>query len=191
MTFVTCSDPRIVAKHLSDLNLGKQRVEAVQILNILLKPDSGGAWSQHPIAKAWQGHTNGLKYYINCMIDEFEARGKNNNMERQVYDDKSIVLPWWFGWERLHMNHRAILSIKNPWHYNSTLFEINPEYLSYGYIWPHTIVAESQLTAPLSEITAELPDYLKNPQYCTGVFKNGKRCIVLVKKGTKCGKHNK
>lgn len=182
-TFVPYSDPRKIAKSLSMRHLTKQRVEAQQILNAIERPGKG--WIHHPIVKAWQGCENGLKFYINCMIDEFEQRGGKNNMPRHDLSHlPQIVMPWWFNWERFHFNHRVMLMVKDPWHYVSIFQadgDIPREYFSCGYIWPHTIVSQSQLTAPLPEITAEQPEHIKNPIYCPVTYKNGNPCQVLLK----------
>lgn len=189
MTFVTFSDANAVAASLSKRNLGKQRVEAQQILNALENPGAG--YSNHAITKAWRGHEDGLRHYINCMIDEFVRRGCKNNMPRHDLSHLSnVVMPWWFGWDRLHYSHRAQLIIKDPPHYGP-IFQgehaVPAEYLSNGYIWPHTILYTQQLTAPLAEIAAIQPDYLKYPAYCKGMFKNGKPCQILVKAGRSVG----
>lgn len=184
MTFVTCSDPKLIAKHLNKLNLGKQRVEAKQILDILEKNHIPNRIN-HPIVKAWRGYEEGLKYYINCMIDEFEARGCKNNMVRYTFSTPTVVLPWWFGWDRLHQSHRFMLSVKNPWHYGPIFvneLSFSPEYKLHGYIWPHNIVDIRQLNSPLSEIAAEQPEYIEHPMYCPALFKNGNPCRVLLKK---------
>jgi hypothetical protein len=86
-TFVTDNDPVQCAKNLDYRRLGKQRVEAFQLLNVLLeRGDKTKGWSNHPALLMWKGYENGLKYYLNCMIDEWINRGYNNTMAHEVYD---------------------------------------------------------------------------------------------------------
>jgi hypothetical protein len=73
MTFITSSNLAECAKALDYKRLGKQRVEAYQILNTL-KGHSHG-WKNHPAVKMWEGHTGALALYMNAMIDEWVARG--------------------------------------------------------------------------------------------------------------------
>ena len=61
--------------------LGKQRVEAMQILNVLLGRTKTKGWVNHPATKMWKGYENALKQYLNKCIDHWIARGYNNNMK--------------------------------------------------------------------------------------------------------------
>ena len=72
-TFVTDSNPKIIAKNLDSRRLGKQRVEAFQIIKALEGKTKG--WKNHPATKAWEGHIEALKDYYNIMINEWISRG--------------------------------------------------------------------------------------------------------------------
>ena len=45
--------------------LGKQRVEARQVLNILRDKTSTKGWRNHPITRMWDGYESALKLYFN------------------------------------------------------------------------------------------------------------------------------
>ena len=51
--------------------LGKQRVEAKQILNVLLDRTTTKGWRNHPIVRMWAGYENALKQYFNECVDEW------------------------------------------------------------------------------------------------------------------------
>jgi len=154
-TFVTDDDPVQCAKNLDYRRLGKQRVEAKQILDILTEPvdpeDSTKAWRHHPAVLMWRGYTNGLKYYLNCMIEEWVHRGYNNNMDFEEYlpnisekkkeelDPSGIKLPWWFTCRQFQLAHQCALLRKDDKYYQD-VFKLTEEekeqYFLLGYIWP-------------------------------------------------------
>lgn len=190
MTFLVCADFIRNAELLDDQRLAKQRVEGHQILKAIVE-NSG--WKHHPIVKAWRHYLGALKYYINCIILEFIRRGGNNNLP--LLDvPHTILMPWWVSWERLHHSHRAMLLRKNPFYYEGK-FTVNPEYMLYGYIWPHSVTYDNR-NANLSTITAPIPDELVDPVYCSSTVKSGPRtgqqCHRLVKdKQPQCSIHRK
>ena len=202
MTFIVVGDFILNAQLLDGMRLGKQRVEAMQILNILiaklksqLPVGTKQAWVNHPIVKAWEGYIPALQYYTNCIILEFIKRGGDNNME--LYNiAEPIVYPWWTQWERLQHSHRAMLLRKNPFFYSSK-FRAHDEYHLHGYIWPHLITNENY-NYPLEYITAPIPKELINSVFCSVPLKSGKRkgetCNILVKDKHlhfKCKRHRK
>src|SRR6056297_2494795 len=73
------------ARHLDRARLGKQRVEAVQIIKALEK---GTGWANHTVTCMWRGYTNALKYYTNVIIREWINRGYNNTMPYQEVDEE-------------------------------------------------------------------------------------------------------
>ena len=202
MTFLVVGDFILNATLLDPIRLGKQRVEASQIINTIIAINNSTnqkvnkGWVNHPIVKAWTPYLNALKYYANCIIKEFSRRGYQNNMP--LYDiPKVIVKPWWANWNRLHQSHRAMLFRKDPFYYEDK-FEVEEEYMSYGYIWPNE-VSYADRNLPLESITAPIPKELINPVYCPAQLKLRNKndivriCHRLVKaKGAKfCGIHNK
>lgn len=134
MTFVTSSDPVECARVLDYKRLGKQRVEAYQILRTLRKHSHG--WKNHPAVKMWEGHEDALALYMNAMIDEWVLRGYKNTMQKEEIKGATPKLPWWFTWKPLHDSHKAALNRKMPSWYN---FEVDDVFMRHGYIWPHTL----------------------------------------------------
>lgn len=205
MTFIVDTDFAKSASYLDNKRLGKQRVEAQQILDILLGTTGSNstAWQKHPIVLSWQGYENALKYYINCIIDEWESRGYQNNMSKHVVVEP-VVLPWWAEWSFLHQSHRAMLCRKEPMHYVNLFvgdMAIHPEFYKYGYIWPNRMLYQyvyyhKFLTVyHLPFITDVIPKELQRPRYCSAVLRSGKNagqyCYAIIKKDNKpfCGKH--
>lgn len=123
------------AKVLDYRRLGKQRVEAMQVLNILRGHQNG--WSNHPAVKMWRGYDLALTQYINAMIDEWVLRGYKNNMH--IYPRlESYLLPAWFGDQQFHASHRSNLLRKKPDFYSKYGWsEVN----NLPYIWPNGIVS--------------------------------------------------
>ena len=60
-TFLPYSDFERSAKTLDYKRLGKQRVEAYQILQALSDPNYG--WQNHPAVKMWRGYEEALVAY--------------------------------------------------------------------------------------------------------------------------------
>jgi hypothetical protein len=176
MTFIVVGDLALNAELLDNTRLGKQRVEALQIINAILG-NAGAGWRSHPATLAWKPYLNGLKYYANCIIAEWVKRGNNNNMP--YFEIPSVVLmPWWVKWDKLHQSHRAMLMRKDPFYYR-TKFTVDPEYMQYGYIWPHSVTNRD---LPLDQLTAPIPDYLLQAVYCPALLKSG------VRKGQSCNR---
>jgi hypothetical protein len=110
-TFLPYPNFTQTTKCLDNKRLGKQRVEAMQILNAI-QYQTG--WKNHPIVKMWVGYEDCLKYYCNCMIEEWISRGFKNNME--IYEIpyiSSIKYPQWLGNSKFHSSHKAALLAKN------------------------------------------------------------------------------
>ena len=137
-TFLPYPNFRESAACLDYKRLGKQRVEAKQILTILLgqaKPNKKGniAWSNHPAVKMWKDHEETLKLYFNVISEEWIKRNYRHNMGFYSIDRKNINYPPWIGVDRFHSAHRSNLLRKD--------FEF---YRKYGwteptdlpYIWP-------------------------------------------------------
>ena len=126
--------------------LGKQRVEAGQILEILLKKPflpknlqtlvpfapHFGSWSRHPAVLMWAGHEEWLKLYLACAIGEWCSRGYNNTIPVPPYDT-SQEPPAWLGCEEFHYSHRCNLVKKFPQHYGQHWKDVD---LSIPYYWP-------------------------------------------------------
>ncbi|HYK85608.1 MAG TPA: MSMEG_6728 family protein, partial [Ktedonobacteraceae bacterium] len=132
-TFLPYPSFEEVAGILDYRRLGKQRVEGLQIINIITTPDYVGGWMNHPAVKMWRGYENALKLYVNTMIVEWKRRNYQNTM--QIYDlsNVEIVYPWWLGDPRLHDSHKSNLLRKEPAYYRQFGWDV-PDDLPY--FWP-------------------------------------------------------
>jgi len=130
-TFLPYPDFKQSAMALDYRRLGKQRVEAYQILNTI---KNGSGWKNHPAVLMWIGYENALKDYYNHMVKEWINRGYKNNM-KLIDIQGEIVMPWWLGNEDFHRAMRARLIEKNEDFYSSIFF--NDKGFNDGkYLWP-------------------------------------------------------
>lgn len=139
-TFMTSRDMRETARCLDRQRLGKQRVEAIQILRALLGHASG--WKNHPATRMWAGHEAYLcKVYLRSIMDEWVGRGyKNDKCEAHYAElvshplvrDVEPASPHWLD-EAFLEAHRSNLVRKDPAHYKKH-FPGVPDDLPY--IWP-------------------------------------------------------
>ena len=111
--------------------LGKQRVEAYQILNTLTGKSNG--WFNHPAVKMWRGYEEALSEYMNCAIEEWVYRGYQNNMKVVITDMAYIVMPPWIGDPDLHLSHQSNLLRKFPEHYSNFFVGVSSDL---PYFWP-------------------------------------------------------
>lgn len=140
-TFLPYNDAIKSAKCLDYKRLGKQRVEAFQIINVLEgngKRNKNGnvAWEHHPAVLMWKGYELALKIYCNIMINEWISRGYNNTMKLYSLSNKEISLlksPFWFGNERFHASHRSNLLRKDYNFYSKYGWK---ESADMEYYWP-------------------------------------------------------
>ena len=131
------------ARLLDARRLGKQRVEALQILRALHLEDYG--WANHPAVRMWQGRTRALVAYGLAVVDEWCARGHGDATRANIAefaapqpalrtsslpDDE---LPPWLGQADVHRSHRAALVRKDPEYYGPLFPDAAPEL---PYVWP-------------------------------------------------------
>jgi hypothetical protein len=111
-TFVPYDDYYKIGQSLDDKRLGKQRVEAMQILNCLYKPNR---WQNHPAVRMWQGFHEALKHYQNWIMMAWMERGFKNKMKWAKTNTTFYTFkrPWWFGNEDIHRTHRMMLVRKS------------------------------------------------------------------------------
>jgi hypothetical protein len=124
-------------KCLDDRRLGKQRVEAAQIINILEGKQLSNAWKNHPAVLMWDGYIEALKYYYNCCLQEWSHRGFKN-IKLQLFNNyenfHSIPsFPPWLGNPKFHASHRSNLLRKNHQYYKKFNWK-EPNNLPY--LWP-------------------------------------------------------
>ena len=115
------------AETLDYRRLGKQRVEAKQILEAIRK---GGGWRHHPIVALWSNYTDALCEYHNCMIIEWRRRGYVNTMPL-IDLAPSIVYPPWLTDDFIRA-HRSNLLRKDPVYYGQFGWDVPSDL---PYIW--------------------------------------------------------
>ena len=131
-TFLPYPDIKKSLRCLDSKRLGKQRVEAYQILNIILKRTKTKGWRNHPAVKMWKKNPNALKCYFNEALKEWILRGYKNNMKFERVRGK-VVFPFWFGNKEFHASHRSNLLRKDKKYYSQFNWK---ELLDLPYIWP-------------------------------------------------------
>lgn len=134
-TFLPYPDFRATARCLDYRRLGKQRVEAYQILRTLHGLSQG--WRNHPAVLMWKGYECSLAIYTFFMCEEWLRRGYQSNGKILAYIqpwlELSCVYPPWLGDDRLHESHQSNLIRKDPVFYGP-LFPGVPDDLPY--YWP-------------------------------------------------------
>lgn len=130
-TFLPYPDFAKSAAALDTKRLGKQRVEAYQILNTILSGRK--AWANHPAVSMWRGFEPALTVYKDVCIREGLKRGFKNTMLFSPVDPLHYPLPAWVGREDFHLSHQSNLVRKLPSHYEP-LFPGVPAVLPY--VWP-------------------------------------------------------
>nr|MDO8084369.1 pyrimidine dimer DNA glycosylase/endonuclease V [Candidatus Sigynarchaeum springense]MDO8118573.1 pyrimidine dimer DNA glycosylase/endonuclease V [Candidatus Sigynarchaeota archaeon] len=136
-TFITGFDMEESARHLDSKRLGKQRVEALQILRANLSLSKG--WKNHPVTKTWKGYEPFLlKVYLKAIMGEWERRGYKNVKCVIMRDEiagmiggAEPVRPEWLT-ERFILSHKSNLVRKKPEHY-SALFPGLPDGIPYSW----------------------------------------------------------
>lgn len=133
-TFLPYADFRKSFEVLDYRRLGKQRVEAMQLINAIEHvPTLGGkqykGWVNHPATKMWRNYPTALKLYCNLAIGEWIRRGYKNTMSTYDVPD-SVEMPWWFGNVEFHRSHQSNLYHKSPHDYPQFEMEFIP------YVWP-------------------------------------------------------
>lgn len=123
-TFLPFVDFNRTAKVLDRQRLGKQRVEAYQILLVVAGRNPESRWRNHPAVKMWFGYEAALLEYAFQMVFEWRRRGYNDTMASTLNSEfpglnsARIIRPHWLGDQRLHSSHRASLLCKKPEHYS-------------------------------------------------------------------------
>ena len=118
--------------------LGKQRVEALQVLRAVTIPTYG--WRNHPAAKMWRGCVPALAEYALVMTDEWIARGHADTVRDQLleFTGEPVDYPRWLGDPEFHRSHQSNLVRKDPEFYGPR-FPGVPDDLPY--VWPDGVEA--------------------------------------------------
>lgn len=146
-TFLPYPDFARSAAALDPKRLGKQRVEALQVLRAVTRHTYG--WKRHPAVRMWAGFPDGVAAYGLATCDEWVARGHGDTCAATIGADlaeagrppprtqaalaRLALLPDWIGDERVHRSHRAALVRKDPEFYGPQFPDVDPEL---PYFWP-------------------------------------------------------
>ncbi|HEX4815934.1 MAG TPA: MSMEG_6728 family protein [Nonomuraea sp.] len=147
-TFLPYPDFSVTAAVLDPLRLGKQRVEALQVLRALTVPGYG--WRHHPVVRMWTGYEEALVRYGLEVCARWCSIGRADTcaatMTGELAQRRGVAaarpqpelaaageLPPWLGDADFHRSHRSALLRKNPAFYRP-LFGDEPDDLDY--VWP-------------------------------------------------------
>lgn len=147
-TFLPCPDFSLSAQVLDQRRLGKQRVEALQILRGLIVPGYG--WRHHPAVRMWTGYEEALVRYGLEMCRTWTAGGRGDTVAATltadfaahrpdaVPRDQGVLaeageVPPWLGDAAFHRSHQSALVRKDPDFYGPR-FPGVPDDLPY--VWP-------------------------------------------------------
>ncbi|MEV0613329.1 MSMEG_6728 family protein [Nonomuraea sp. NPDC050404] len=150
-TFLPYPDFAASAAVLDPLRLGKQRVEALQVLRALTVPGYG--WRHHPAVKMWTGYEEALvRYGLEiclhwCSMGRADTCANTMTTELTQHRGTLVVrpqpdlaaageLPPWLGDEELHRSHRSALLRKAPDFYRPVFGDDDPDDLDY--VWPRS-----------------------------------------------------
>jgi hypothetical protein len=145
-TFLPYASMTESAHVLDDRRLGKQRVEALQVLRALTW--AGYGWQHHPAVKMWRGFESAVATYGITVCSAWIQRGRADTcaatitldlqtagfgtpVEEQELDDTQ--LPGWWGEPRLHGSHQSALVRKDPDFYGPRFPDVDP---NVPYWWP-------------------------------------------------------
>ncbi|MFC0098247.1 MSMEG_6728 family protein [Micromonospora marina] len=147
-TFLPYPDFLASARTLDQKRLGKQRVEAIQVLRGLTWPGYG--WRNHPAVKMWAGYEEALTRYGLDMCAVWCEPGRADTCAGTLATDLATAcgisvirsqeelaaageLPPWLGRDDLHRSHRSSLLRKDPVHYARLFTDVSPDL---EYVWP-------------------------------------------------------
>jgi hypothetical protein len=148
-TFLPDPDFRRSAQLLDRRRLGKQRVEALQVLRGLTVPGYG--WRRHPAVRMWTGYEEAIVRYGLEICRVWREQGRQDTCAASLLEGLAGVrpgpvreqdeladageLPPWLGDEAFHLSHRSALVRKAPELY-AGLFPGVPDDLPY--VWPRS-----------------------------------------------------
>lgn len=137
-TFLPYPDFYESAEVLDRQRLGKQRVEAWQILLTLKGLTDKRGWANHPATKMWAGHERSLAVYGSVMCSEWIRRGYKDTLLTRFTPHilgGMAVPPKWLGDKDFHLSHRSNLLRKLRAHYEA-FWPDDPDDLPY--VWPNS-----------------------------------------------------
>ena len=134
-TFLPYRDFVPSVETLDDKRLGKQRVEAFQILRAIT--DSTYGWQHHPAVNMWRGYEEALALYGLATCLTWVRRGNRDNMLTRFFPYVGVPgtfsYPEWLGDDEFHRSHQSNLVRKDAQHYGPQFPDV-PDDLPY--YWP-------------------------------------------------------
>jgi Pyrimidine dimer DNA glycosylase len=146
-TFLPYADFAASAAVLDDRRLGKQRVEALQVLRALTY--EGYGWQRHPAVRMWVGYPRAVAAYGLTICAVWTAADRADTCAATIRADLARaglpapvseqtlarlgLLPGWLGDERVHRSHRSALVRKDPDFYGRLFDDADP---ALPYYWP-------------------------------------------------------
>jgi hypothetical protein len=133
-TFLPYPDFTQSLASLDRARLGKQRVEAKQILLALTQPDYG--WQSHPAVLMWRGFEPALATYGRICCEVWQDRGYTDSLWDWFYfreADEAATMPPWLNNPAFHSSHRSNLLRKDPIWYGRYGWTESPDL---PYVWP-------------------------------------------------------
>ncbi|RSN54037.1 MSMEG_6728 family protein [Actinomadura sp. WAC 06369] len=147
-TFLPYADFAATAAILDPRRLGKQRVEALQVLRGLTVPGYG--WRNHPAVRMWTGYEEALVRYGLEICRHWCSLGHRDTCAASLTSDladatgierprgqealaEAGALPPWLGDPKLHISHRSALIRKDPDFYRPHFPHVPPDL---PYFWP-------------------------------------------------------
>jgi hypothetical protein len=151
-TFLPFPDFEQSARVLDDRRLGKQRVETLQVMGVLVaafwdnilgrvQDREPRGWRTHPVVLMWRGHEGSLLDYQRATCRVWTERGFNDTcyaktaalVAHRFGDTPPAGAPAWLGDEALHRSHQSNLIRKDAECYGP-LFPGVPADMEY--VWP-------------------------------------------------------
>lgn len=131
-TFLPYASFTASARCLDYRRLGKQRLEAKQIIQAL---EGNQAWANHPATRMWRGYLPALAEYGQVICLEWRERGYVDNLMRFFNErvKSRAAYPEWLGDPAFHASHRSNLLRKDPVYYGAFGWTETPDL---EYIWP-------------------------------------------------------
>ncbi len=146
-TFLPYADFERSARVLDPKRLGKQRVEALQVVRGLTRPNYG--WRHHPAVLMWKGFEEALgRYGLVCcsvwtelgfgdtcaatIVQDLQAAGVTS-VRTQAELAALGALPPWLGDAALHRSHQSALVRKDAERYGRLFPGVPPDL---PYVWP-------------------------------------------------------
>ena len=189
-TFLPYASFARTARVLDARRLGKQRVEALQILRALELEDYG--WRHHPVVCMWRGYEDALAAYGVAIGREWIRRGHRDTVIAQIVElapcGRALSpaalrerMPPWMGWRALHRSHQSALVRKEPEHYRP-LFPSVPDDLPY--VWPEPCAPRAPRDEPLSAWVVRAP----SPELAARFRASGQVALPALEAGKRAGK---